>query len=117
MTIQFILFNLLRHVFGPTFANAIAIECAIINGFILNNLYTFKDRKHELTINGPLLKYFIKFNLYSLFSLFIQLIIVFLGTHLMKTNLLIENGLVFIGIVLGSIINYFIYSRLIWKQA
>jgi dolichol-phosphate mannosyltransferase len=116
MALQFILFNLLRNVLGPTIANAIAIECAIINNFILNNIYTFNDRKLELSISWSLLTNLIKFNMYSMLSLIIQLIIVYVGTHLMKTNLLIENGLVFIGIMLGSIINYFIYSRLIWKQ-
>lgn len=116
MAIQFILFNLLRIRCNPTLANAIAIEFAIVNAFILNNIFTFKDRSLELTLDWVLIKHFVKFNLYSMVSLILQLVIVFLGTHLIKTNLFIENLLVFIGIVLGSIINYFIYSRLIWKQ-
>lgn len=117
LAIQLVLFNLLRLAMGPTLANTIAIECAIINNFFMNNYFTFQDRQFAVSVSWPVLRSLIVFNLYSLCSLIIQGMIVFLGTHVMQAGLLLENGLVIVGIVLGSIINYFIYSRIIWKSA
>ena len=116
LLLQLLIFNVLRHVLSPVIANLIAIELAIINNFILNNMYTFKDRQLTLKLNGHLCRHLITFNLYSLGSLGIQTLVVFLGTHGVKATVWIENGLVFLGIVLGSIINYMIYSRLVWPR-
>lgn len=118
MVLQFVIFNLLRHVMLPTYANTIAIECAIISNFLLNNAYSFKDKKISRQTHGyrQLFKKAIQFNLASLFSMLIQIIIMSLGVHLFGRGFWVENLCLFVGIGLASLTNYFAYSRLIWKH-
>jgi dolichol-phosphate mannosyltransferase len=60
-------------------------------------------------------KKFIQFNLCSVGSILIQTGLLAISVATLGTGFWTENITVFIGIVLGSIINYFIYSRWIWK--
>jgi len=118
MIIQLIVFNILRHFMPPQYANAIATELAIISNFLLNNRYSFRQHRISRSHHGysVLLKKGIHFNLISLFSLLIQVIVVSVGVHLLGRGIFIENGLVVLGVVLGSLINYFTYSRFIWRK-
>ncbi|MEM1244347.1 MAG: GtrA family protein [Pseudomonadota bacterium] len=115
--LQFILFNLLRLIWHPAIANAVSIEIAILNNFLLHNAYTFKD-KRLFYVDCQAKKYLsklIKFNLFSLISLTIQTLIVFLGVHLFGYGAVKENIFVITGIVFGSFINYFFYVKQIWN--
>jgi len=114
--IQFGIFNWLRLNINPSIANLFAVECAIISNFILNNYFSFKDKKFHLSHGFMFwIKKFIHFNLVSLISLIIQVGIIFFGTHLLGRGFWIENFLVCIGILIASIVNYKCYSKFIWK--
>lgn len=116
LIIQLILFNILRVWLSATLSNAIAIECAIINNFFVNNFFTFKDKRLSISLNTKLIKKFIQFNCYSLGSLGLQILVLYMGIHILKPNRLTENILVCIGIFLGSIVNYLIYTRIVWRH-
>lgn len=102
----------------------LSIEAAIISNFILNNMWTFKDRKLE---SSQIPAKFIQFNLASGGSILIQLMINTLGENLIGifklftipfTSFTIDTGLVFAltGIVIGLFWNFFAYNRFIWKK-
>ncbi len=114
--IQFTIFNILRRTLNPEIANVIAVEFAIIGNFIINNSWTFKDKKLKIEkgLQKIILK-FAQFNLFSLGSLLIQYIVMKIGTNILGRGFIIENGLVVVGILLGLIYNFTIYTKLIWK--
>lgn len=118
MMVQMILFNLFRliHV-SVVLANLLGIEAAIITTFMLNNTFTFKDFKMTRHHHGKkhITKKFFQFNLCSVGSILIQSGLLYLITTSFGTGFWKENITVFVGIILGSIINYFVYSRWIWK--
>lgn len=105
-------------------ATLLSIETAIVSNFILNNLWTFADRKLK-TKQIP--AKFLQFNLASMGSLIIQLIVAALGESLIGifdlfklpiVGVTVDTGLVFavVGILAGMFWNYFAYSRFIWKK-
>ena len=97
----------------------IGAEAAIISNFLFNNFWTFSDTR-KMKNKIPVVFRFIRFNLSSLFAIFVQAFAVWLGV---KTF----GGELFgflptrIAIVIPTIIlivvplNYLIYNRLIWK--
>lgn len=105
-------------------ATLLSIECAIISNFVLNNLWTFSDRKLEAS---QVPSKFIQFNLASVGSILIQLVINSLGEfifglrHLFTLPIIgmrIDTGLIFavIGIFIGLFWNFFAYNKFIWKK-
>jgi dolichol-phosphate mannosyltransferase len=102
----------------------LAIETAVVSNFILNNLWTFADRKLEAThLPGK----FVQFNLASAGSIFIQQVIALIGEFvfglqvlfaLPLINLPIETGTIYavVGIIIGMFWNFFAYNTFIWKQ-
>ena len=95
----------------PALGSAIGAECAIISNFILNNSWTFGERK----ITGKrMIGKFIQFNTTSLGALIIQSGTVYVGTRLFGVAwyFLFYMG----GVGLGLIWNYIMYSRVIWKK-
>jgi len=114
--IQFSIFNLLRLSLRPEFANTIAVEIAIISNFIINNMWTFKDRKIKAAQGiGKLIAKFGQFNLVSLGSILIQFIVMKVGVSVFGRSFIIENLLVAVGILIGLIWNYFMYINFVWK--
>ncbi len=104
--------------------NFLSIELAILSNFLLNNEWTFGDRK--LTLKEFPLK-FIQFNLSSAGSIIIQTIVAFLGERFIGLvdlftipviNYPLDTGPIFasVGIVLGMFWNFFAYSFFIWKK-
>lgn len=101
----------------------LSIEMAIISNFILNNLWTFSDKKLTTKqIPGK----FLAFNLSSFGSILIQLAVAALGKAFIGivplftipvVYMTIDTGLIFVlvGILLGMVWNFFAYSRFIWK--
>lgn len=102
----------------------LSIETAVVSNFILNNVWTFADRK--LTLAQTPFK-FLQFNLASGGSILIQQIIAFIGQFgiglftlftLPFVNFRIDTGLVYavLGIFIGMFWNFFAYSRFVWKK-
>ncbi|PIS09413.1 glycosyltransferase family 2 protein [Candidatus Beckwithbacteria bacterium CG10_big_fil_rev_8_21_14_0_10_34_10] len=114
--IQFSIFNLLRLKTAPEYANVIAVEFAVIANFIINNLWTFKDDKIAFKNIKKLLFKFFQFNLISLGSISIQFVVMKIGVSVLGRSTLLENGLVMIGILIGLVWNYTMYTKLIWKK-
>lgn len=105
-------------------ATLISIEFAIISNFVWNNWWTFSDRK--LTAK-QLPGKFVQFNLASVGSVIIQLVINAVGElafglkplfSLPVLNFTVDTGLVFAvtGIVIGLFWNFFAYDTFIWKR-
>ncbi|TSC68605.1 MAG: group 1 glycosyl transferase [Parcubacteria group bacterium Gr01-1014_56] len=93
----------------PAIANTIAAEAAIISNFILNNLWTFKNRSiHALP------KRFVMFNVSALGSVSIQAIVVWAGVVFFGHSLYLLYAVVGIGI--GWVVNYLLYSRFVWRR-
>lgn len=107
-----------------TVATFLSIEVAILSNFILNNLWTFADRK--ITLSQAPLK-FIQFNVTSAGSILIQLIVATIGEKVWGIfdlltipviNMSFDTGTsyVMIGILLGLFWNFFAYNTFIWKK-
>lgn len=122
--LQLVLLEVWRKLFSYQLANIFAIECAIIFNFILNNFWTFKDRKLKLK-QVPLK--FIQFNLTSAGSILIQLLVAFLGVTFIGIkevlvlpiiHYLLDTGPIFsaVGIIIGMFWNFFAYNFFIWKK-
>ncbi len=102
----------------------LSIELAIVSNFIFNNLWTFADRKIK---TSQIPAKFIQFNLASMGSILIQLIVNSLGENIIGLknlfvlpiiNMNIDTGLIFAvtGILIGLFWNFFAYSKFIWKK-
>ena len=98
--------------FHPAIGSAIGAECAIISNFILNNAWTFKERK----ITGiKKIGKFIQFNITSIGAIIIQSGTVYIGTALFGVPLYFYFYI--LGVGFGLIWNYCMYSRVIWKKS
>jgi dolichol-phosphate mannosyltransferase len=107
------------------FANFLSIECAVLSNFLLNNIWTFSDKKIELK-DAPLK--FIQFNAASFGSILIQMGIALfgefvIGLHTLFTlpivNFAVDTGMVYavLGILIGMVWNFFAYTKFIWKKS
>jgi len=114
--IQFSIFNLLRKVTSPEYANTIAVEAAVISNFVINNVWTFKEQKIRFREIKRLLYKFLQFNFVSLGSILIQFLVMKIGVSILGRSILWENILVACGILIGLIWNYTMYTRIIWKK-
>jgi len=105
----------------------LAIECAVLTGFIFNNFWTFSDRKPKLS-QYP--SKFIQFNIASSGSIIIQQIIGTVGKNVIGLLTLFtlsfsrftfhfDTGTLYavIGIFVGMFWNYFAYNTFIWKKS
>ncbi len=113
--IQYLIYNLLRHKLPPVNAAQFAVFGAIINNFTLNNQFTFKN--NPLTISYKTLKSMAFFVGYSIFMIGCQSYWLHLGIKYFGAGLLKENIILITGIILGSILNYVIYSNFIWRKS
>ncbi len=123
--VQLITLQLWRLFLPYQLAFFLAIECAVVSNFILNNLYTFSDRKLKpAQIPGK----FIQFNLASAGSIVIQQIIAIIGEFtvgivplftLPVVAVVIDTGMLYavLGILIGMFWNFFAYDKFIWKKA
>lgn len=116
LAVQFILFNILRIHLHAAPANTIAIEAAIITNFFMHNTITFRDFKLS---KEHRLRYWLyklgKFNLFSLSSMFLQTIIMFLGVSYFGSSFMGDNILLIIGMAAGTVSNYFLYTKFVWQ--
>jgi dolichol-phosphate mannosyltransferase len=90
------------------YSGIIAIEISIISNFLLNDLWTFKDRR-----SGHMLKRLVKFNILMLVGLVINLLILYALTDLASLHYTISN---LFGIGIASIARYLMSIKWAWLQ-
>ncbi|MEM3386440.1 MAG: MFS transporter [Nitrososphaerales archaeon] len=86
----------------------IAVETSIISNFLLNDLWTFKDRR-----SGHILKRLVKFNVLMLVGLVINLFVLYTLTDLVSLHYGISN---LFGIGVASIARYLMSIKWAWLQ-
>lgn len=111
LLVQCGLYNLLRHSLAPFFSAQLAVSAAIVNNFLLNNRFTFKSRGVSNRFKAG--TFFIA---YSLAMVTLQSYWVHWGVSYFGEGYLRENLIIISGIILGSILNYFVFSRIIWPK-
>lgn len=115
LCVQLLVYNVLRRYFlSPFTASQIAVACAIINNYLLNNLITFKHPTtwnfyHKLQSIGLFIGY-------SLTMIFCQSSWLLLAMQYTGHGFLQENLVICTGIILCSLLNYFVYSRIVWQH-
>lgn len=95
----------------PSLAAAIGAEVSIFSNFILNNLWSFKEIKLK---RQDVPAKFIQFNIFSMGSVIIQSGTIFIGTHFF--GLPTYRIFYIIGVAIGLLWNYTIYSKIIWRK-
>lgn len=100
---------------NPSFLSTmLATECAIVSNFILNNFFTFADRK---VVNaGNLLPKFLQFNGGSLGAVVISSVVVGVGTSISGEQATSKMFWLVVATALSMIVNYLVYSKIIWKS-
>ncbi len=88
------------------YASAIAIEVSIISNFVLNDFWTFRDRRH-----GHIAVRMLKFNGLMLIGLVVNLGILFVGTAYLDLPYTIAN---LVGIGAAFLLRYWLSIRLTW---
>lgn len=102
---------MVRAGFHPAVGSAVGAECAIISNFIFNNNWTFRGRK----IGGlQAIPKFFQFNATSIGAILIQSGTVALGTFMFGRDS--YRWFYLLGVGIGMLWNYTMYSRLIWKK-
>lgn len=116
ITIQIVLFNILILFtkLSATWATILADQFAIINSFILNNRYTFKDKKH--TEISSIIVAFGKFYVVVMATTLIQALIVYLGTHFFGSSFYIDNLFFILGLGVTFFMNYKFQKNLVWNK-
>lgn len=122
--VQLLTLQLWRQFFPFQLAFFLGVECAVLSNFILNNIWTFSDRRLKaIQIPGK----FLQFNLTSGGSILIQQVVAFLGERFIGLFPLftlpivaigVDTGMMFAvaGILIGMFWNFFAYNRFIWKK-
>ena len=115
VVIQVTIFNLiiLFSAIKPFWATILADQLAIINSFILNNRFTFKDKKYNSFF--PKIKPFVKFYLIVSSTTLIQAFIVYFGNLVFGYSFAVSNIFFMIGILISFVLNYSFQKRLVWK--
>lgn len=115
--VQTTIFTIVWKIIGiePSLATIVGAEFAIMSNFILNNFWTFSDRKLDRKIS-VLIPKFISFNVLSFGSPIIQWITVkTTNTYISTTDL--ATWIAYItGIFIGLVVNYLVYSKIIWRK-
>ncbi len=93
---------------------ALAAELSIISNFILNNVWTFQEKK--ITKITALIKKFLQFNFTSLGAIVIQFVVIGFAVNFFGDKTLVRQlALVFALAFLIIPYNYAAYNILIWK--
>ena len=106
-----ILEMMVRLGFHPALGSGVGAEFAIISNFFLNNSWTFGSKK----VRGirAVAKFF-QFNLTSVGAILIQAGTVWIGTTLFGVSL--YRWFYIVGVGIGLVWNYTMYSKVIWKK-
>lgn len=96
-------------------AAALAVECSILNNFVWNNLWTFRQQRPALLYRTVGL--FLKFNFFSMGSIGVQFLCVGLATYLLGNSMLVRQFSLILTIGLFIVpLNWLIYNKIIWKS-
>ncbi len=97
-----------------SWAAAFATELAIISNFLLNNVWTFRDRMIE---GLSVLKKFLHFNLTSFGAVLLQFFAVGAATFIFGETVLVRQSALIGAIILLVVpYNWFMYNTVIWKN-
>ncbi len=88
------------------YASAIAIEVSIISNFVLNDFWTFRDRRH-----GRLATRLLKFNGLMIIGLIVNLAILYAGTSYLAINYALSN---LVGIGAAFLVRYWLSVQYAW---
>jgi len=88
------------------YASAVAIEVSIVSNFLLNDFWTFRDRRH-----GHIAARLAKFNGLMIIGLVVNLAILYLGTTFAGIHYAISN---LIGIGAAFLVRYWLSVRYAW---
>jgi dolichol-phosphate mannosyltransferase len=89
---------------------SISIECSIISNFVLNDYFTFPDRRSQGF--RDFLRHLGKFNVVSMGGIGINLLVLWLLSDLLGINYLLSN---LCGIAVAMMWNYLVNSWWTWK--
>lgn len=95
----------------PWVGSATGAEIAIVSNFILNSVWTFRDRRIS---GGKTVAKFLQFNTTSFGAIVIQAGTVWMGTVLFGVGM--YRLFYILGVGLGLTWNYIMYSRMIWRK-
>lgn len=112
---QTVFFNIFLIAFkiSPAISTIIADQFAIVLSFILNNLYTFKDKKH--TASYWMLYSFFKFYVIVMVATLIQALIVWTGTSFLS-GIFWANLFFIVGLGVTFFWNYVSQKKIVWKE-
>lgn len=97
--------------FHPAIGSIVGAELAIVSNFTLNNAWSFRSRK----ITGVrMARKFLQFNATSAGAIMIQASMVGIGTYAL--GLSSYRIFYILGVAIGLIWNYMMYSRVIWRK-
>jgi len=96
-------------------AATVAIAIAMVFNFALNNIWSFNAKK--ITGAAPVIKKFVPFVFLSLLPVIFRFFFVTFVVTSVSAGYLAYNLAIAFSIGLGLLWNYYVYSRVIWKEA
>ncbi len=90
------------------YASTFAIEVSIISNFVLNDFWTFRDRRH-----GHIVARLLKFNGLMIVGLAVNLLILFAGTSYLGVNYAVSN---LVGIGAAFLVRYWLSVNYAWMK-
>ena len=90
------------------YASVVAIELSIISNFLLNDYWTFRERRH-----GHIVVRMLKFNALMIAGLLVNLAILYAGTELAGINYAVSN---LVGIAGAFVVRYWLSVRYAWVK-
>ncbi|MFC1722348.1 glycosyltransferase [Patescibacteria group bacterium] len=109
------LFGLLRLTFlSSSISSAVSGLIAMTTTFTLNNLWSFNDRK--LSGVGSIAKNFLVYFIFSYVPIIFRSWLINFSVAKFGDTTLVAFSAFFIGVLVGLIWNYTVYSRIIWKK-
>jgi dolichol-phosphate mannosyltransferase len=108
------LFNILSIQLEPYYSAIFSGFVAMLFTFLLNNYFSFRERQKKRLVD--LLLFFVAYSLSSLVPIFVRGYIIYLFVYEFGDTFIIRNSAFFLGIFLGLIWNYTVYSKIIWKK-
>jgi len=97
---------------GLTRSKLVAAECAIINNFLWNDAWTFRDLAADQRGFSARLKRFAKFNIICTIGLVINIILLNVQFNLLGMNRYLANA---IAIAVVTLWNFWLNTRLSWR--
>ena len=111
---QATLFAVFKRLTITEIANAIGFSAAVTSNFLLNNFWTFSDRKKHLSLG--IIPDYVKFYIFSIGALIIQTISISTTKFIFGHSEMVDWGGFVLGVLIGLFVNYTIYNKIIWKK-